>query len=95
MFVELWRNGAKVQEVPVTSDDFSTVLRDEPGAGDFRYRVELTNAGAARVVVTSHFYVHAVEGSGGGCNAGGGSPGILLASLAGWIARRRRRAVPA
>jgi uncharacterized protein (TIGR03382 family) len=66
------------------------VLTDEPGPGDFRYRVELTNAGANRIVVTSHFYVHAVAGSGGGCSAGGGSPGLLLAALAGWIARRRR-----
>src|SRR4029079_9607192 len=50
MFLELWRNGAKVQEVPVTSDDFSAVLTDEPGPGDVRYRVELTNAGARRIV---------------------------------------------
>ena len=91
MFLELWRNGAKIQEVPVTSDDFSTVLHDEPGPGDVRYRVELTNAGARRIVVTSHFYVHAVAGSGGGCSTGGGSPGVLLAALAGWVARRRRR----
>jgi MYXO-CTERM domain-containing protein len=93
MFLELWRNGVKIQEAPVTRDDFSAVLTDEPGAGDYRYRVELTNAGASRIVVTSHFYVHAVAGSGGGCSAGGGSPGAgaLLAALAGALARRRRR----
>jgi hypothetical protein len=90
MFLELWRNGAKIQELSVTSDDFSASLHDEPGAGDFRYRVELTSAGASRVVVTSHFYVHAVAGS-GGCSAAGGSPGLLLAAFAGWIARKRRR----
>lgn len=91
MFLELWRNGAKIQEVPVTSDDFPAILRDDPGAGDFRYRVELTNAGSSRIVVTSHFYVHAIEGR-GGCSAGGGTPGLLFAALAAWIARRRRRA---
>ena len=57
--------------------------------GERSYRVELTDAGSSGIVVTSHFYVHAVGGS-GGCSAGGGSPGLLLAARAGWIARRRR-----
>lgn len=92
MFVEIWRNGAKLTELPVNSDSFDSVAHDSPGKGDHRYRVELTDGGGRRVVVTSHFYVHAVDGSGGGCNAaGGGSPLALALAAAGLVIRKRRR----
>jgi uncharacterized protein (TIGR03382 family) len=92
MFVEIWRNGAKIDQLPVTSDDFTGVAHDVPGAGDHRYRVELTDTGAKRVVVTSHFYVHAIDGKGGGCNAGGGgSPMALALAALGLLLRKRRQ----
>jgi MYXO-CTERM domain-containing protein len=68
-FAQLWRNGAQVGDnVAITGADAHVELADNPpGAGDFRYRVELVNGGGKRIVVTSHFYVHAIESAGGGC----------------------------
>jgi hypothetical protein len=82
-FVQLWRDGAKVAQVEVTSDAFSHRFDDRPGAADRRYRVELVNTGNQRLVVTSHIYVHGVAGGGGcGCGAGRGpGSGAALAGL--------------
>ncbi|HET7501054.1 MAG TPA: CehA/McbA family metallohydrolase [Kofleriaceae bacterium] len=96
-FAQLWRDGAMVgPEAPVDADDFTAELDDVPGAGDFRYRVELVSDGNQRLVVTSHFYVHAIAGSDGcGCSGGGGLGGgavPLLAMLGGLAWRRPRRA---
>jgi MYXO-CTERM domain-containing protein len=93
-FAELWRNGAMIGEPhPVTGDDVTLTLDDAPGAGDFRYRVELINDANQRLVVTSHFFVHAIAaGSGCGCGASGDpASAALLAIALPWIARRRRR----
>jgi MYXO-CTERM domain-containing protein len=92
MFIEVWRNGTKLVELPVTSDDFNGLAHDVPGKGDYRYRIELTDAGRRRVVVTSHFYVHAIDGAGGGCTAAGeGSPLALAMAGVGLLLRRRRQ----
>jgi hypothetical protein len=98
MFAQVLRNGALVEpEVPVVGDDFTTTVEDAPGAGDFRYRVQLVNGGGQLIVITSHFYVHALEGGGGGCGcdaqtgvAGGVVP-VLLMLVPALVRRRRRR----
>jgi hypothetical protein len=79
MFAQVWRNGAKLDPMlPVTSDDFTGTFEDTPGAGDFRYRVELVNDGNQRIVITSHFYVHAIDAAGCGCAANTGIAGGLV-----------------
>jgi hypothetical protein len=99
-FAQLWRDGAMLgDQHPITSDDATLTLDDTPGAGDFRYRVELINDTNQRLVVTSHFYVHAVAAADGcGCRTqgsqrpggiGGALPILALAWLA--IPLRRRR----
>lgn len=93
-FLQLWRDGQKALEVPVTSNDFTTTLTDTPTAGAHRYRVELDDQGSDRVVVTSHFYVTATgKADGGGCatGPGGALAGMLLPALGLLISRRRRR----
>jgi hypothetical protein len=112
-FLQVWRDGQKLATIgtqgnlPVDSEGFTTMLTDTPTAGDHRYRVELVDAGGSRVVVTSHFYVHALGdtgagsgagsgsstgGGGGGCSTAGG--GALAAMLPAFmlILRRRKRA---
>ncbi len=96
-FAQVWRDGAMLEpELAVTGDDFTGSFEDAPGAGEFRYRVELVSNGNQRLVVTSHFYVHAIAGPGGGCGcatrgdlAGGLAP--VLALLLPWLRRTRRR----
>jgi len=97
MIAQLVRNGAPLApDVRIVGDDFSTVVEDDPGAGDVRYRVQLLNAGGQPVVITSHFYVHAVaRPADGGCGAGGelaGGAAPLVIALAPWWRRRRARA---
>jgi hypothetical protein len=98
--VQLWRDGVKLSQAPITSDDFQTTLTDTPGAGEFRYRVELINDSNNRIVVTSHFYVSAVADSGGCCDAGGPASGLLglIVVLSGlrprWKTRTRTRSRP-
>jgi hypothetical protein len=95
MLAQVWRNGVQLApQLPVTGDDVALAFEDAPGAGAFRYRVQLVTAGNQPVVITSHIYVQAVDGSSGGCAATGGAGGpIGLAALAAIRgARRRRRA---
>jgi hypothetical protein len=90
--VQLWRDGAKLEQKPVTGDDATITFSDEPGAAKRRYRVELINDLSQRVVVTSHIYVSGIAGDGGcGCRTGrGGAGGDLLIALAALLATRRR-----
>jgi uncharacterized protein (TIGR03382 family) len=90
-FLQLWRDGAKVAQIEVTSDDFRHTFEDEPGAADRRYRVELWTDFNQRLVVTGHIYVHGVESGGCGC-AGGGPLGPLAVAPVLWLVLRRRRA---
>jgi hypothetical protein len=91
-FAQVWRDGAMLEPpLAIAGDDATVAFDDAPGAGDFRYRVELVNAGNQRIVITSHFYVHAIDAAGGcGCDAGGGLAGGLVPVLAMLGARRRR-----
>lgn len=87
--LQLWRDGAKLAQVEVTSDRFSHRFEDRPGAADRRYRVELYNDFNQRLVVTGHIYVHGVAAAGCGCRAGGPLGGLApLAPL--WLVLRRR-----
>ena len=93
MFVTIWKNGKKLDQKPVTSDDF-TAKFDDPLTANVvtRYRAELVSNDGDRVVVTSHIYAHGVEQT--GCNASGshaaGSGLVIGLALLGL--RRRRRA---
>ena len=92
-FAQLWRDGAQVSDnVAITTDDATIELDDTPGAGDARYRVELVNQVGQRVVVTSHFYVHAIDpATGCGCRASArGDASWLFALVLPWLRRRRR-----
>ena len=78
-FVELWRDGERIEQEPITSDDFSIELEDEPGPTDHRYRVELITDANQRIVVTGHFYVHGIAAADGcGCGSNRGSDGREL-----------------
>jgi len=96
-FAQLWRDGVKLEQVEVTSEDFTHTFEDEPGAADHRYRIELITDANQRVVVTSHFYVHGVARADGGCGcagAGSSSGAAYGLPLVLWLvgsARRRRR----
>ena len=91
--VQLWRDGVKVAQAPVTGADFTTTFSDVPGAELRRYRLELINDVNQRVVVTSHIYVHGVADTGCGCqSSGGGASGGLLVALAAMLRARRRTA---
>jgi len=91
-FAQLWRDGAKVDQVAVTSDDFRATFHDTPGAADHRYRVQLIDDTNRPIVITSHIYAHGIVATGGGCNAGAGVGAGPLAALALFGMRRRRRA---
>jgi hypothetical protein len=92
-FLQLWRDGERLEQVEITSDDFRHTFSDDVGEGKHRrYRLELINDANNRIVVTSHIYVDGLAGSGGGCCDGGGA-GSALASLPvlPLLLRRRRR----
>ena len=92
-FLQLWRDGEKLDQVEVTSDDFRHTFEDDPGKGQTRrYRIELINDANNRVVVTSHIYVTGTGASGGGCCQGGGTTSLALAvPVLALLLRRRRR----
>ncbi|MGE5180835.1 MAG: CehA/McbA family metallohydrolase [Acidobacteriota bacterium] len=90
-YVQIWRDGKKIEQKLVTSDDFHATFSDKPDVGGTtRYRAELMDDTNQRVVITSHIYAHGVAG-GGGCSTGGGAGAGTLAALA-LVALRRRRA---
>lgn len=90
MFVQLWRDGARLEQVEIPSDDFTHVFSDE-AAGPHRYRVEVIDEANQRIVVTSHIYAN-VAGAAGCCEAAGRGPrGAALPALLVVLALRRRR----
>jgi hypothetical protein len=90
IFVQLWRDGAKLAQLPVDSDDFHHGFDDATTGKEQRYRIELINDAGNRLVMTSNFYVHGVAAS-GGCQAGGDAGGLALGLALLATARRRRR----
>jgi hypothetical protein len=92
-FAQLWRDGEKLDQVEITSDDFEHTFEDVPGALDHRYRIELITDANQRLVVTSHFYVHGIAASDGcGCHSSSGALAGLPLALFVLSLRRRRRA---
>ncbi len=88
MYVQIWRDGQKLVQKQVTSDDFKATIADTPAVGGTtRYRAELIDDTNQRIAITSHIYAHGVAG--GGCSAGGGAGLGSLGALA-LLARRRR-----
>ena len=86
MFVQIFRDGVKVHQADVTSDD-AKLSYDDGEIGAHRYRVELINDGNQRIVVTSHIYAD-VAGGTGTCGCNGGSAGLGAAFVL--LALRRR-----
>ena len=101
-FIDLIRDGTKVQHVAITSDDFKHTFSDAT-IGSHRFRVQLIDETNAPVVITSHIYAD-ISGAGGcGCqtSAPGGTIPLALVVLyalnvAGsrpWRCRSRRKFV--
>jgi hypothetical protein len=99
-FLELWRDGVKLETVPVGGDD-ATLDFDYPVTGaPERYRVEII-AGAGRATVTSHLWIDGDPAldDGGGCGCRASAPSsvapialaILVLASSRWPRRRRRR----
>jgi MYXO-CTERM domain-containing protein len=89
-FVDLMRDGVKVQHVAVTTDDFKRTLTDGT-AGPHRYRLQLIDPANKPLVITSHIYIDAA-GADAGCGCSSSNPGgsgVLV--LVGLLALRRRR----
>ena len=89
MFVQIFRDGVKVHQDEVTSDDLVVDYKDTT-VGEHRFRVELVDDGNQRIVVTSHIYALISEEAGCGCGGGPGGAGLGIGALA-FVLRRRRR----
>jgi MYXO-CTERM domain-containing protein len=102
MFVQLWKDGVKVDQQAVTSDDFTTTFERAPTGKPERFRIQLMNDINQTVVITSHIYVDGVAPPEGcGCRSNGGdaaSGGMLI--MVGFVllatrrTTRRRRTPP-
>lgn len=90
--VQLWRDGQKLDQKPVTGADARVDFTDVPGEQLRRYRLELINDLNQRIVVTSHIYVYGIASTddGCGCASGGSSGGLVLLALL-TLRRARRR----
>jgi hypothetical protein len=92
-FVQLWKDGKKVDQQPVTSDDFTTTFDRDPSGSPERFRIQLISDTNQTIVITSHIYVLGVAPSGCGCrtNSGGGALAVLLALTCTFRRRGRYR----
>jgi MYXO-CTERM domain-containing protein len=91
-FVQLWRDGVKVDQQAVTSDDVHGTFERAAAGGPERFRIQLINDTNQTLVITSHIYVDGVAGdSGCGCLAasGGNSTGWWVMVGFALLARRR------
>ena len=89
MFAQVFRDGVKVHQADVTSDD--AVLRyTDSTVGEHRFRIELVDDGNQRIVVTSHLYAMISEDQSCGCGGGVGGAGLGVGALALALRRRRR-----
>ena len=85
-FVQLWRNGVKLEQKAVSGNDTTVTFSDSTDTGAWRYRIELINDLNQRLVVTSHIYVNTI----GGCGCRSSSGGGWLIALALLFMRRGR-----
>jgi hypothetical protein len=91
LIAQLWRDGEKLDQKPVTSADAKITFTDEPGVAKRRYRAELINDLNQRLAVTSHIYVQGVaadEGCGCSSRRSGDGSGVLVLIALVWIRRR-------
>jgi MYXO-CTERM domain-containing protein len=89
--VQLWRDGERLAQKPVTGADTRVTFEDTPGAQLRRYRIELINDLNQRLVVTSHIYVEGVAGDGCGCATGSSGGGLAVLGAVAFAIRRRKR----
>jgi len=91
-FIDLVRDGKKLQHVAVTSDDWKHTFSDGT-AGSHRYRVQLIDPTNQPIVITSHIYADVSGESGCGCQSHDASGGLVLFALLA-LKRRRIQTVP-
>lgn len=89
--VQVWRDGVKLAQKPVSGADFTTTFDDTPGAQPRRYRLEVINDLNQRIVVTSHIYVNGIADEGCGCATRNARGGWVLAFALLALRRRRQR----
>jgi hypothetical protein len=89
-FVQMYRDGVKLDQVAVTGPEFDHTFVDVPGDGAFRYRVEMITDANQRIVVTSHFYVLASSPPSCGCESGGSAAIAGVLPVLAFLRRRRR-----
>jgi MYXO-CTERM domain-containing protein len=90
-FVQLWKDGVKVDQQAVTSDDFTTTFERTPTGDLERFRLQLISDTNQTIVITSHIYVKGIPDAGCGCHSGGAGGGLAV-GLALLALRRRKRA---
>ncbi|MEO8842950.1 MAG: CehA/McbA family metallohydrolase [Kofleriaceae bacterium] len=91
-YIQLWKDGVKDEQRPVTGADFTTTFDRDPTAALARYRVQLINDINQPIVVTSHIYAKGTPAA-TGCGCRTTDPrgaAVLLVAVLCW--RRRRRA---
>jgi len=89
--IELWKNGASLEQRAVTSDDFTTIFEEDDGAGA-RWRIQLDQDGQP-IVVTSHIYTSTAvnpDNQACGCQSTTGSSALVLGASLLLVLRRRR-----
>jgi hypothetical protein len=91
-YVQLWKDGVKDEQRPVTGDDFTTTFDRDPQRDLSRYRVQLIDDINQPIVVTSHIYAKGTPAAVGcGCQSTDPKAGALILLLL--LKRRRVHAV--
>ena len=93
MFAQIWRDGERIAQLDVTGADWTGTYTDAT-AGAHRYRLQLTDDGNRRIVITSHIYATVTPTDDGCCNTsarGSLVPAVLaVLGLLRTCTRRRR-----
>jgi len=89
---QVWRDGQKLNQAPVSGDGFATTFTDHT-TGEHRYRIELIDDTNQRVVVTGHIFATGVPADPGcSCRTTTKTDALPLALVL--LALRRRRSTP-
>lgn len=89
--VQLFRNGAKVDQAAVSRSDFTTQFQRAPSGDLERYRLEVIGSDTGEpVVITSHIWVKGVPPA-GGCRASGGAASSGALCVLALLGLRRKR----